>query len=80
MAVLRASVATEPLNHQFWLTTAKVVLEQAGDTLNLETITMLATCSDQANKSKVLGSKGLSEADPLAFLREKASHLFPDNA
>ena len=50
-------------------------MEQAGATMTLDTVNMLATCSDQANKSKVMGAKGLSDVDPLGFLREKLANF-----
>jgi len=44
--------------------------------LTQESVSMLATCSDQANKSKLMGAKGIGEADPLAVIRERLTSIF----
>lgn len=41
-----------------------------------DTVTMLATCSDQANKSKLMSTKGMTGDNPLDVLREKMDDLF----
>ena len=72
---LRETLAACPLDQQFWLKVADRVLEMTSEAMTPETVTMLATCSDQVNKAKVLGGKGLSETDPLKFLRDKLDEL-----
>lgn len=47
---------------------ANVVLHQGSAELTKEQVDMLATCSDQANKSKLMSTKGLV-GDPLAEMR-----------
>ena len=55
---------------------AELLVDTAGETMTPETVTMLATCSDQANKSKLMGAKGLSEANPLDLLRDKLENIW----
>lgn len=73
---LRAELESSPLDAAFWLRAAAQVLEENPCELTESVMAMLATCSDQVNKSKVLGGKGLGPTDPLALVREKLSSIF----
>ena len=72
---LRAELQRSALDTSFWLKVAEVVLNQSV-TLTEENVRMLAVCSDQANKSKLLGSKGIGTDDPLAVIRERLTSIF----
>lgn len=73
---LRAELESSPLDAAFWLRAAQQVLEENPGELTEPVMAMLATCSDQVNKSKVLGGKGLGPTDPLALVRAKLSSIF----
>ena len=55
---------------------ARQIVEEHPGELTEEVVAMLAVCSDQVNKSKVLGGKGLGPTDPLALVREKLASVF----
>jgi hypothetical protein len=53
-------------------------LHQGETALTPEMVAMLATCSDQANKAKLMAAKGRDDADPLKVVREFEARLLVD--
>jgi predicted dinucleotide-utilizing enzyme len=66
---------SHPLDAIFWLNCAKSVLIQSDGALTEESLRMLAVCSDQANRHKLLLTKGAAEGDTLALLRAMEARL-----